>query len=124
MKSVHAVNFQPDIDLFAFRLNYQISKYASWRSDPGCLAVDALSISWSKYQFYASPPFSVVGAVLFKLMHRDHDHTNMDYTVLVSCDVGTHNRSSSPVIKQQNHHSVSIQDGSNSPTISQTKITG
>ena len=36
----------PDIDLFATRLNAQLSSYVSWFPDPYALFIDAFSISW------------------------------------------------------------------------------
>jgi hypothetical protein len=58
---------KPDIDLFASRLNCQLSPYCSWKPDPGAMAVDALSIDWSPYFFYAFPPFNMIGRVLRKV---------------------------------------------------------
>ena len=40
---------QPDIDLFASRLNYRLKPYVSFKPDPGVLAVDAFSVQWSQY---------------------------------------------------------------------------
>jgi hypothetical protein len=58
---------QPDIDLFASRLNCQTNLYMSWKPDPGALAIDAMSESWSKYYFYAFPPFNMIGRILQKI---------------------------------------------------------
>ena len=58
---------QPNIDMFASRLNFQITPYVSWFSDPNALAVDALTIDWSNYFVYAFPPFSVLPQVLQKI---------------------------------------------------------
>ena len=57
----------PEIDLFANRLNKQIDVYCSWKPDPGALAIDALTENWSKWFFYAFPPFNMVGFVLRKI---------------------------------------------------------
>ena len=54
------VNFQCDIDLFASRINNQLPKYLSYRPDPQAYAVDAFTLSWTGFQFYAFPPFSVI----------------------------------------------------------------
>lgn len=59
--------FVPDIDLFASRLNHQVKNYISWRPDPGALLVDAFTCDWSKYKFYAFPPFSQIDKVLQKV---------------------------------------------------------
>ena len=57
----------PEIDLFANRLNHQISSYVSWKPDPGAIAVDSLSMNWSSKFFYAFPPFNMIGKVLRKI---------------------------------------------------------
>ena len=59
--------FQPDIDLFASRLNYQIQPYISWNPDPGAFAIDAFTFDWTNRRFYAFPPFSLLGRVLQKI---------------------------------------------------------
>ncbi len=43
----------PDIDLFASRLNTQIEKFVSWRPDPDASYVDAFTIDWNPFLFYA-----------------------------------------------------------------------
>lgn len=58
---------QPDIDLFASRINKKCRKFVSWFSDPVCSAVDAFTIDWSKLNFYAFPPFSLMLKVLQKI---------------------------------------------------------
>ena len=60
----------PDIDLFASRLNYQLKPYVSFKPDPGALAVDAFTLQWSRYLFYAFPPFSMIMRTLQKI-HQD-----------------------------------------------------
>ena len=59
---------EPVVDLFASRLNKQMKQYISFRPDPEALAVDAFSLSWQDLHFYAFPPFSVITAVLRKVM--------------------------------------------------------
>lgn len=58
---------EPDIDLFATRSNTKCEKYVSWRRDPGSCAVDAFTISWRPYFFYAFPPFSIISRTLQKI---------------------------------------------------------
>ena len=55
------------VDLFATRLNTQLTQYVAWKPDPFAMATDALAISWSGLQGYAFPPFSLVGRCLRKL---------------------------------------------------------
>ena len=57
----------PDIDLFASRLNAKLDQFVSWHPEPGALAIDAFSISWSNQKFYAFPPFSLLTRVLAKI---------------------------------------------------------
>ena len=46
---------KPEVDLFASRLNFQLDRYVSWKPDPGALAVDAFTLDWGSYVFYAFP---------------------------------------------------------------------
>jgi len=61
---------RPQIDLFASRLNTQCLRYASWRPDPEALYVDAFSVNWNKFFFYAFPPFSLIGRCLKKILEN------------------------------------------------------
>ena len=51
---------KPTMDLFASRLNCQISKFASWKPDPDAVVIDAFSIPWSNEYYYMFPPFSLI----------------------------------------------------------------
>ena len=42
--------------------------YCAWRPDPGCTHVDAFSINWSTYAFYAFSPFSLVSRCVQKII--------------------------------------------------------
>lgn len=57
-----------NIDLFASRLNHKIEAYCSWRPDPYSSFIDAFSINWQDYKFYAFPPFSLVTRCLQKII--------------------------------------------------------
>lgn len=59
--------FIPDVDLFASRLNKQLTKYVSWFPEPDAIASNAFSLSWSKFNPYIFPPFSMVSRVLQKV---------------------------------------------------------
>ena len=63
-------NFQPEIDLFASRNNYQISLYVSYLPDPYAIAIDAFSVNWNSYKFYAFPPFSLINKVIQKIQSK------------------------------------------------------
>ena len=62
-----SLSFGPDVDLFAFRINYQLEKYVSLKLDPGAIAVDAFTLDWANLKFYAFPAFSVIPMVLRKI---------------------------------------------------------
>ena len=59
---VEKLHFQPVIDLFASRLNKQLSKFVSYRPDPEALHINAFSLDWGDLEFYCFPPFSCIGA--------------------------------------------------------------
>ena len=61
------LDFDPQIDLFASRSNAQLINYYSYRPDPGCSGVNAFTISWTFLDFYAFPPFAIIGKVLQKV---------------------------------------------------------
>ena len=65
--ALERLQFKPDIDLFAFCINHQFSKYVSCRPDPEALAINAFSLNWSNQNNYAFPPFSVIPTVLNRL---------------------------------------------------------
>ena len=66
-QSLKTLQFAPDIDLFASRLNKQFPNYVAYRPDPESIAINAFTINWAKLKFYAFPPFSVIAAVLKKI---------------------------------------------------------
>ena len=61
---------EPNIDLFASRLNKKIEKYVSFQPDPFAYNIDAFSMSWKHYFFYAFPPFSCIPKVLKKILNE------------------------------------------------------
>lgn len=61
---------QPEIDLFASRLNKKCKKFVSWHNDPEAFTVDAFTVSWKPFFFYAFPPFSVILKVLQKIIQN------------------------------------------------------
>ena len=64
---------KPDIDLFASRLNAQVEDYVSWKPHPMAKFVDAFTIDWSQFFFYAYPPFCLVSRCVQKIIQ---DHTS------------------------------------------------
>ena len=59
--------FLPDSDLFATRINTQLSRFVSWKPDPDACHTNAFTLSWTKGLNYAFPPFSIIGRVLKKI---------------------------------------------------------
>lgn len=64
---IYELCFHPDIDLLASRLNKQMTKYVSWFPEPETMTSDAFSISWSEFNPYIVPPFSIISRVLQKV---------------------------------------------------------
>lgn len=58
----------PEVDLFASRTNKKCVQYISWTRDPDAIAVNAFTVTWSRYFFYAFPPFSVILKSLRKII--------------------------------------------------------
>ena len=54
------------VDLFASANNAKISKFVSWQPEALAWRIDAFSIVWD-FEFYAFPPFSMIGRVLRKI---------------------------------------------------------
>lgn len=57
----------PEVDLFASRNNKKCRKFVSWLRDPEAWAVDAFTLDWSKFYFYAFPPFALISRSLQKI---------------------------------------------------------
>lgn len=62
---------RPQIDLFASRLNAKCDKYISWKRDPYAYNIDAFTVKWDKYFFYAFPPFSLILKSLQKIVNEE-----------------------------------------------------
>lgn len=58
----------PEIDLFASRANTKCQRYVSWKGDPDAYKIDAFTFRWSRYFFYAFPPFSLISKMLQKII--------------------------------------------------------
>ena len=72
-----ALKFEPEIDLFASRINNQLSKFASYRPDPEATIIDAFTVSWGNLNFYAFPPFICIARVNSENNHGGcNRHTN------------------------------------------------
>ena len=58
---------EPDLDLFASRLNRQTLNFVSWFPDPEALMTDAFSFSWAPFFLYGFPPFCLLNKLLAKI---------------------------------------------------------
>ncbi len=54
-KALKMLQFQPESDLLASRLNKKFEKYCAFHPDPDAIVIDAFSISWSNLKFYSFP---------------------------------------------------------------------
>lgn len=59
---------EPDIDIFASRINKKCKAFVSWHKDPEAIEVDAFTLDWSLLNFYAFPPFAIILKTLQKIM--------------------------------------------------------
>lgn len=69
-RALDLLQFEPDIDLFASRLNHQFDRYVSYRPDPQAHAIDSFSVSWSGLNWYIFAPFSLNTKVLQKVQRE------------------------------------------------------
>ena len=66
-KGVVARLGRPDIDLFAARLNHQISEIVSWWLELNAVATDAFNLTWNYHLSYLFLPFSLIPLCLKKI---------------------------------------------------------
>ena len=57
-QALQILGVNPDLDLFASRINTQLSSYVSFKPDPAAKAVDAFTLSWHDTRFYAFHHFA------------------------------------------------------------------
>ena len=58
---------KPEVDLFTKRLSSNLTKYISWKPDPGIVSIDAFSISWNYCYSYCLLPFRLMWKVINKI---------------------------------------------------------
>lgn len=66
LRATHKLQFKPEIDVFAGRINNEVFKYVPGRPEPEAYAVDAFSVGWKNQNIQCFPPFSIIKAVLQK----------------------------------------------------------
>ena len=59
-----------EVDLFALRLTFQLSRFVSWKPDPLAIQTDAFTMNWKTIRGYAFPPFALIGRCLRQVMPR------------------------------------------------------
>ena len=57
----------PTIDMFASRLNHQLTHFVSWLPDPQVMAIDAFTLDWTNHFLRAFPSLSILPQFLQKL---------------------------------------------------------
>ncbi|XP_078616244.1 uncharacterized protein LOC144884664 [Branchiostoma floridae x Branchiostoma japonicum] len=61
------LNFHPEVDLFASRLNTKLPKFCSWKPDPLAWKVDAFTWPWNGMKVYIFPPVCLLSRCLAKV---------------------------------------------------------
>lgn len=65
--SIVSKRWTVEIDLFSMPWNAQLTNFVCWLPQPGAIATDAMSISWTRLRGYAFPPFGLIGGCLSKV---------------------------------------------------------
>ena len=68
LRILETFDFQPEMDLFASRINTQVQKFVSYRPDPEACFINAFSLNWENILWYAFPPFSCIARVIQKII--------------------------------------------------------
>ena len=116
---------EPDVDMFASRLNHKTPNYIAWRPDPGAVAIDAFTVDLSKYKLiYCFPPFSLISKVL-QSYPREQNISNpslptLANAVLVSTSAPVNEISSSNNQDAQEDSHVASSARGSSPSVPQT----
>ena len=70
-QKIISVYTEPVVDLFASRINNQLSNYVSWHPDPNACAVDAFTCEWNSFScIYIFSPFSLIPRILKKVLEE------------------------------------------------------
>ena len=60
--------YRSSVDLFASRINNQLSQYVSRYPDPGALMTDAFLCNWSQWRSWIYPPVVLIPRILNKIL--------------------------------------------------------
>ena len=78
------------VDLFASRINHQLTAFVSWRPEPGVMACDAFNLNWGLMKGYLFPPFLPDSSLHKKDPARSGrmhlDHTSLEEQAMVPSD--------------------------------------
>ena len=66
-KAIEKLQFSPNTDCFATRINCQIDRYVSYKPGPYAFLINAFAFNWQPYNCYLFPPFSVIDQGLKKI---------------------------------------------------------
>ena len=58
---------KPEVDFFTKRLSSNLTKYVSWKPDPGTVSIDAVSVSCNYCYSYCFLPFRLIWKVINKI---------------------------------------------------------
>ena len=61
------LEFSPNVDALASRLNNKLPHYYSFTADPFSELVDAFTVCWTHTKLYCYPPCSVIGKCFWKI---------------------------------------------------------
>ena len=99
----------PDIDLFATRLNTQVKNFCSWEADPDCQFVNAFTIDWKQFTLpYLFPPFQHSEPLHQKNQGRSSRRNSGD-TIMANTDMVFRrnvNRSTTTIIDKKKQNST------------------
>ena len=92
---------EPDVDMFASRLNHKTPHYIAWRPDPGAVAIDAFTIDWSHYNLiYCFPSFSLNAVLVSTPASVNEISTGKHQDAQEDSNTASSTRGSSPSVPQ------------------------
>jgi len=81
------IGVQPDIDLFASRINAQLKPYVCLRPDLKAIAIHVFHLSWEKCSFHVFPPLSFLAKVRENRVgtsYQPPDHPTLAHSAMVA----------------------------------------
>ena len=94
-----------EVDLFASRINHQLTAFVSWRPEPGAMACDAFNLNWGLMKGHLFPPFLPDSSLHKKDPARSGrmhlDHTSLEEQAMVPSDSISPGRQTAAVTQGQ-----------------------